>query len=318
MSFIQLGKSDIQISKIIMGTWQAGKQMWTGIEDSDSIEAIKVAYDNGITTFDTAELYGKGHSEQIIGKSLKNVRDKVVIATKVAPQNLSPQKIRSACERSLKNLHTDYIDLYQIHWPAGSFGSKKIPIEESLGEMTKLKKEGKIRSIGVSNFSLDQVKEALLYAEIDSVQSPYSILWRHIEKDIQSFCIENNITLLAYSSMAQGLLTGKFKKDHKFDKGDHRKSNILFSEKYFERSLDFISKIKPIAADLGMTLGGIAIYWVLTHENTAAIAGARNAKQSFVNANVLGCRLPHELMKELEALSSDIAEELIDQTIMWQ
>ena len=193
MSFIQLGKSDINISRIIMGTWQAGKQMWTGIQDSDSIQAIETAFDQGITTFDTAELYGKGHSEKILGKAIKKVRDKAVIATKAAPHNLSSQKIKNACEKSLKNLDTDYIDLYQIHWPAGSFGSKKIPLEETLTALEDLKKAGKIRAIGVSNFSLDQLKEALKFSQIESVQPPYSILWRHIEKALLPFCNKNRI-----------------------------------------------------------------------------------------------------------------------------
>lgn len=318
MSYISLGKSQIKISKVIMGTWQAGKQMWTGIHDSDSLEAIKTAYEKGITTFDTAEMYGKGHSEQILGKAIKDMRNKVVLATKAAPHNLSDQKIRNACERSLKNLSTDYIDLYQIHWPAGSFGSKKIPIEETLNAMNDLKKQGKIRSIGVSNFSLEQLKEALNFAQIDSIQPPYSILWRGIEDKIMPFCEQNNISILAYSSLAQGLLTGKFTKGHAFEKGDNRKSNMLFSDKIFEKALDIIDHLKPIASDFGMSLAELAICWVTSHNNTAALTGARNSQQTKTNAMALNSKLPEDIIHSINEASNELKNIIGDKSVMWQ
>ena len=140
-----------------MGTWQAGKEMWAGIDDTESITAIKAAYDAGITTFDTAEVYGNGHSEKIVGNALQNVRDRVVIATKVFSNHLQYKKVINACHGSLKNLNTDYIDLYQIHWPPGSFGAKPVPLEETMGALSDLKAQGKIRAIGVSNFSRSQL-----------------------------------------------------------------------------------------------------------------------------------------------------------------
>lgn len=318
MSYISLGNSQIKISKVIMGTWQAGKQMWTGIHDSDSLEAIKTAYDKGITTFDTAEMYGKGHSEKILGQAIKDVRDKVVLATKAAPHNLSDQKIRNACERSLKNLDTDYIDLYQIHWPAGSFGSKKVPIEETLNAMNDLKKQGKIRAIGVSNFSREQLEEALNFAQIDSVQPPYSILWRGVEDDLLEFCNEKNISVLAYSSLAQGLLTGKFVKGHTFEKGDNRKSNILFSDKIFEKALEIIDHLKPIASDFGMSLAELAICWVTSHSNTAAITGARNAQQTKTNAMALNANLPSDIVQGINEASLELKNLIGENSVMWQ
>jgi aryl-alcohol dehydrogenase-like predicted oxidoreductase len=317
MNFLNLGSTDIKISKIIMGTWQAGKQMWTGIEDSDSIEAIKTAFDSGITTFDTAEMYGKGHSERILGKALKGARDKVVIATKAAPQNLSKEKIVSACEKSLKNLDTNYIDLYQIHWPAGSFGSKKVPVSETLEAMSKLKEQGKIRAVGVSNFSLEQLKEAISFYPIDSIQPPYSILWRHIENDLMPFCIENNITILSYSSMAQGLLSGKFKKGHKFEKGDNRASNKLFQGETFEKALEIIEELKPVASDLGISLSDLALAWVKSKENTAAIAGARNKNQSKENAKALSINLPFETIEFIDKKTNNFISETGENPVMW-
>ena len=149
-----------------MGTWQAGKEMWAGIDDNESIGAIKAAYDAGITTFDTAEVYGNGHSEKIVGKALHKMRDKVVIATKVFSNHLEYNQIINSCHKSLKNLYSDYIDLYQIHWPPGSFGSKSVPLEETMSAMADLKAQGKILSIGVSNFSLPQLKEAMAFGNI--------------------------------------------------------------------------------------------------------------------------------------------------------
>ena len=200
MEFRMIGTSGIKISSIIMGTWQAGKEMWVGIDDTESIKAIKAAYDAGITTFDTAEVYGDGHSEKIVGNALQNVRDKVVIATKVFSNHLRYQQVIDACHQSLKNLNTDYIDLYQIHWPPGSFGAKHVPLEETMGALTDLKAQDKIRAIGVSNFSKSQMETAAKYGKIDSLQPPYSLFWRQVETDALPYCLENNITLLAYSS----------------------------------------------------------------------------------------------------------------------
>ena len=211
-----------------MGTWQAGKDMWAGIDDAQSTQAIKAAYDAGITTFDTAEVYGSGHSERVVGNALYDVRDRVVIATKVFSNHLQYNQVIGACHGSLKNLNTDYIDLYQIHWPPGSFGAKKVPLEETMRAMTDLKAQGKIRAIGVSNFSRSQLEEAATFGRVDSLQPPYSLFWRKVETDALPYCRKNNITVLAYSSMAQGLLTGKFGPDHTFAKGDHRFRNKLF------------------------------------------------------------------------------------------
>ena len=223
-----LGNSEVQISPILMGTWQAGKKMWVGIEDEESIKAIRGGFEAGITTIDTAEVYGEGHSERIVGKALADVREQVVYASKVFSNHLKYDQVIEACDRSLENLQTDYLDLYQIHWPSGNFNSEVVPIEETMKALNKLKEQGKIRAIGVSNFSRTQIEEAAQYGRIDSLQPPYSLFWRQVEKDARDYCVENNIAILAYSSLAQGLLTGKFGIDHQFAEGDHRAKNKLF------------------------------------------------------------------------------------------
>jgi len=313
-----LGISDIKISPIIMGTWQTGKDMWVGIDDTESTQAIKAAYDAGITTFDTAEAYGNGHSERIVGKALYDVRDRVVIATKVFSNHLQYKQVIDACHGSLKNLNTDYIDLYQIHWPAGSFGSKKVPLEETMRAMADLKAQGKIRAIGVSNFSRSQIEDAATYGRIDSLQPPYSLFWRKVEADAMPYCRQNNITLLAYSSMAQGLLTGKFGPDHRFAEGDHRFKNKLFQPENYARVQKALEKLRPIAAANHITLGQLALAWVISQPGTCAIAGARNPEQAVQNAAAGNVRLSEEHLAAIDDIGKMVTDPLDDDPVMWK
>jgi aryl-alcohol dehydrogenase-like predicted oxidoreductase len=258
-----LGQSDIKISPILMGTWQAGRDMWAGIDDAETTRAIQVAIDAGINTIDTAAVYGQGHSEKVVGQAVGERRSQVVIATKVFANELQYDQVVAACERSLANLQTDYIDLFQIHWPSGSFGSPVVPIEETMRALNALKDQGKIRAIGVSNFSRSQLEEALTYGDIVSLQPPYSLIWRHVEADAMPLCTANGLSILAYSPMAQGLLTGKFVPDHRFQRGDHRRANRLFQEPVFTRVQEALQALKPIADHHNISLGQLALAWVI-------------------------------------------------------
>jgi len=317
MQLHPLGKSDIEISPIIMGTWQAGKEMWAGIDDADSIRAIRSAYEAGITTFDSAEGYGNGHSEQILAKATADVRDRVVYATKVSANHLKYDQVINACHRSLKNLKTDYIDLYQIHWPAGSFGSKNVPISETIGALNELKEKGKIRAIGVSNFSRSQLEEAGQYGRIQSLQPPYSLFWRHFEKDAQSYCREHTITILAYSPMAQGLLTGKFEPDHTFPKGDHRARHKLFQPAHYQRVQQTLSQLHPLAEKKGLSLAQLALAWVISHPGTHAIAGARSAEQAVENAAAADISLTEDEVSQINEIGRMVTEHLDENPIQW-
>ena len=318
MEFRMIGTSGIKISSIIMGTWQAGKEMWVGIDDTESTKAIKAAYDAGITTFDTAEVYGDGHSEKIVGNALQNVRDKVVIATKVFSNHLRYQQVIDACHQSLKNLNTDYIDLYQIHWPPGSFGAKHVPLEETMGALTDLKAQDKIRAIGVSNFSKSQMETAAKYGKIDSLQPPYSLFWRQVETDALPYCLENNITVLAYSSMAQGLLTGKFGPDHKFAKGDHRFRNKLFQPENYARVQKALEKLRPIANANNITLGQLALAWIISRPGICAVAGARSAEQAAQNAAAANVRLSEQDLAAVDEIGKTVTDPLDDDPVMWE
>jgi myo-inositol catabolism protein IolS len=312
-----LGTSTVQITPILMGTWQAGKRMWVGIEDDDSIKTIRAAYEAGITTIDTAEVYGEGHSEQIVAEALSDVRDNVEYATKVFANHLKYQQVIAACERSLTNLKTDYIDLYQIHWPAGAFNSEIVPIEETMSALNYLKEQGKIRAIGVSNFSRDQLAEAAQYGRIDSLQPPYSLFWRQVEKDAMPYCIENNISILAYSPLAQGLLTGKFLLGHKFDSADNRAKNKLFQGENFERAQQALNELSPIAEYYNCSLAQLALAWLIAQPQTNAIAGARYPEQATANAQSVEIQLSIEEIAEIDSIGRIVTDHIEPNSIMW-
>jgi len=318
MQLRSLGTSEVKISPIIMGTWQAGKDMWVGIDDSETIKALRGAFESGITTIDTAEYYGNGHSERIISEALGDLRDEVVYATKVFPNHLKYDQVMEACHRSLKNLRTDYIDLYQIHWPAGTWGTEHVPIEETMRALNDLKEQGKIRSIGVSNFSRAQMAEAAQHGRIDSLQPPYSLFWRQVEKDAQQYCVQNNITILAYSSMAQGLLTGKFGPNHKFARGDHRSRNKLFKPENYQRIQKALERLRPIAERNGISLGQLALGWLIAQPSTCAIAGARNAEQVRQNAKAGNISLSPADLEEIDQIGRSVTDHLDDNPVMWE
>jgi aryl-alcohol dehydrogenase-like predicted oxidoreductase len=314
----QLGTSGISITPIIMGTWQAGKKMWVGIEDSETIKAIRSAFEAGITTIDTAEVYGEGHSEKIVAQALSDVRDRAVYATKVFANHLKYDQVIEACNRSLKNLNTDYIDLYQIHWPSGNWNSEVVPIAETMSALNKLKEQGKIRAIGVSNFSRIEIQEAAKYGRIDSLQPPYSLFWRWVEKEAMSYCVENNITIIAYSSLAQGILTGKFGQNHQFEEGDHRAKSKLFKPENYARVQLALNQLRPIAERHQVSLGNLALAWLIAQPQTNAIVGSRHSQQSLENAKAAEIKLSAEELKEIDTISRTVTDHLDDNPVMWE
>ncbi len=313
----QLGTTNIQVTPILMGTWQAGKSRWVGIEDRDSIAAIRAAVDAGMTTIDTAEIYGEGHSEKIVAASVADIRDQLVYVTKVFPTHLQHQQVIEACENSLRNLQTDYIDLYFIHWPSGAFDSQVVPIEETMTALAKLKAQGKIRAIGVSNFSQAQLAEAAQYGRIDSLQIPYSLFWRYVEQEAQAYCIEQQISIFAYSSLAQGILTGKFGPKHQFATGDHRSGNRLFQRANYERVQVALSQLRPIAEQKGISLAQLALSWLIAQPQTLAIAGARTAMQAKENALAAQITLSESERAAIDAIGRHVTDHLDANPLLW-
>lgn len=314
----RLGTTDIHITPVLMGTWQAGQKQWVGIEDAESIKAIRAAVDAGITTIDTAEVYGNGHSEQVIAQALSDVpRDRIVYATKVFANHLKFDQVLEACDHSLKNLKIDYIDLYQIHWPSGSFNTEIVPIEETMSALNQLKQQGKIRAIGVSNFSRTQLEEAAQYGRIDSIQPPYSLFWRWVEKEVTPYCVENDISILAYSPLAQGLLTGKFGREHQFDPQDNRAKNKLFLGENYERAQQALEKLRLIAERHQASVANLAIAWLIAQPQTQAIVGARTAEQAVGNAKAATLQLSTEDLAEIDDIGCIVTDHLDDNPVMW-
>jgi len=299
MRYINLGKTDIKVSVIGLGTFAIGGWDWGGIEASDAIDAVKSSIDNGVNFIDTAPIYGGGLSEELVGKAIKGLRDKVVLATKCGlvfgttkgeffferenegkvHRYLGPESIVKELEISLKRLGTDYIDLYQTHWQDAT-----TPIKTTMEALLKLKSQGKIRAIGVSNVDMKQLNDYIAAGGIDTDQEMYSMLDRDVEKEILPLCKANDITFLAYSPLSRGLLTGKVTEDYEFKGDDYRNAYPRFSKENRKKISEFLNKIKPVIDKYGMNYGQAAISWTFSqYNNVVALCGARNRAQALDN-----------------------------------
>jgi myo-inositol catabolism protein IolS len=307
MDYQKLGKTDFSVSRIVYGCWELGGKPWKFKDDENSVHVLRTAYENRITTFDTAEGYGDGHSEEVLGRAVKEIRKDCIIATKVSPNHLRPQDVRTSIEGSLKRLGTDYVDIYYIHWP-----NNEIPLEDTISEFNKLKREGLIRAIGVSNFSLEQVKQGLKYGDIDVIQPEYSLLQRDIEKGLLQFCRENSISVLSYSSIAKGILTGAF---HLYNavikEDDFRSTRRLFLPEHLEKEKELIYAMKEIADKKVITLSQLAISWLLHQEGlTGAIVGTQEEKHLIDNIKSLEVALTDDEIQKLGSISSKVLHSL--------
>lgn len=304
-----LGNSPIKVTEQILGCWAIGGSYWGGADDKESIATIKTAIEGGITSLDTAYIYGNGHSERIVGEGIKGYyRDKLTLITKLWKSEMSYDRIGKACDESLKALGTDYVDVYFIHYP-----SDEIPIEETMNGMMKLKQDGKIKSIGVSNFSLKQLKEAMKFGEIDVIQPCYSLVWRFLDKEELPFCIENNIGIISYCTLAQGILTGKFTSEKRFAEDDGRSAAPIFQAPYFKEALQVTEHVKKIALKYDKTPSQIAANWAMNTKGiTAAIVGARTEKQ--INENLQACNfmISKDDYEYLDRISREFAYGLPD------
>ena len=324
MNYKKLDTTDLSISEITFGAWAAGGWMWGGTERKDAIDAMQTAYEHGITSFDTAPVYGQGESEEIMGEALKGIpRDKVQILTKYGMRwdlakgvhamgsrdnagnkidiykYSGKESVIKECEDSLRRLQTDYIDLYQIHWP-----DTTTPVCETMEAVAKLIEQGKVRYAGVCNYNIALMEEAGKYIPIVSDQMPYSMVKRGIEQEVIPYCIENKKAILAYSPMERGLLTGKMKPGYTFGKGDHRSAVRFFKDENLKRTAAFLEKIKPMADEKKATLGQLVVRWTLEQPGiTIALVGARNAMQAAENAKASDITLTEN---ELTFITSEL------------
>src|SRR3954447_3449058 len=314
----RLGNSDLDITALGVGAWAMGgagwKFAWGSQDDRDSSAAIRAAIDAGMNWIDTAAVYGLGHSEEIVGKTLKELSKKPYVFTKCERRwnpdgsifpSLKAESIRKECEASLRRLGVEQIDLYQIHWP-----EPEAEIEEGWTEMARLKEEGKVRWIGVSNFNVEQMKRAQKIAPITSLQPPYSLLVRKAEPEILPFARQNNIGVIVYSPMRAGLLTGKMTKERalKLSADDWRSRDKDFQEPNLSRNLELVELLRRIGERHGQAPGEVALAWVLSNPAvTAAIVGLRKPEQVKGTVGALEFRLDEKEVAEIESFFENAA-----------
>jgi aryl-alcohol dehydrogenase-like predicted oxidoreductase len=303
----------VSISTIILGTWAMGGNHWGICDDVDALRAIDAAIDNGISSIDTAPVYGDGHAEELVGRAIQGKREKVFLATKCGldiytnkyERNLSPSYIEHDLAQSLKRLKTDYIDLYQCHWP-----DPQTPIEETVAALLRFQEQGKIRLIGVSNFSKTALEAAMKCTPLFSLQSHYSLLERTVEADVLPWCRENGIKFLSYGSLGAGVLTGKYTECKRFPSGDARSFFYrFFKPRYWPRVCQLVDAVKEMASSKGTKPGAIALAWLLGQPGvTSVIVGARSYQQVLDNIPHEGVELSHAEMLLIDQLSRKIYE----------
>lgn len=337
MQYRKLGNTDIKVSPMALGCWPfAGGAVWGPQDDNDSIATVHASLDNGINFFDTAEGYENGKSEDVLGAALKGRRDEAVIATKVSPNHLGAEDVVLSCERSLRFLKTDYIDLYQVHWPsrsavqpaqqrgkqavgAGGGSSREVPLAETVDALERLKRQGKIRSIGVSNFAVRDLSKVLKMTQIVTDQLPYSLLWRAIEYEIKPLCVKNTVGIICYSPLAQGLLAGRYKSADEVPEGLARTrifSNTRPMARHSEpgcegEAFGAIRKIKKVADGLGQPLAAVALAWVRQRRGvTSFLVGARKPAELTQNLPALDLKLSAETVRELSATTEAVKRKI--------
>ena len=327
MEYRKLANTDLELSVITFGSWAAGGWMWGATNRQDAVNAIRAAYNEGVTSIDTAPIYGQGTSEEIVGQAIEGIkRDKVQILTKYGmrwdlakgdfafksqdndghPIDIykyaGKESIIKECEDSLRRLKTDYIDLYQIHWP-----DTTTPMSETFEAVERLIEQGKVRYAGVCNYDDHLLAEADQYISWVSDQIPFSMVKRETEKITIPWCVQNGKSVLAYSPLERGLLTGKMTPNHKFAPGDHRAHHPFFTAESILRTNAFLEKIRPLAHEKGASLSQLVLRWTIDHPGiTIALVGARNPEQAVSNAHATHIILKRDEMdfinKQLEVL----------------
>ncbi len=316
MEYTRLGETELEVSRIGLGTWQLGGQ-WGAVEEQEAESAIRRALELGINFFDTAQAYGFGASEERLSRALRDEirtdRDSVVLATKGGLRPVDGGEIardagrdwlRQGLEASLKHLGTDYVDLYQVHWP-----DPGTPAEETAAILQEFLDEGKVRYVGVSNYSARQMHELERHPKLDTLQPPYHIFRRDIEKHVLPYCEAHGIGTLVYGPLAHGLLGGKYDEDTTFDADDWRSQSSAFTGEVFAHNLEVVERLKKFAFDRDLTVAQVAIGWVLAHPGVdVALVGARRADQVDGTAEAGDLFLDPDELEEIAELIDDAIE----------
>jgi aryl-alcohol dehydrogenase-like predicted oxidoreductase len=321
MEHIQIEGLRIPASRVALGTWAIGGWMWGGTGEKDAVETIHAALDQGINVIDTAPVYGFGQAEEIVGKALSgDRRSNTIIATKVGLEwrdgnifrNSSPQRLRTELEDSLRRLKTDVIDLYQVHWP-----DESVRIEETAATLASFQREGKIRAIGVSNFSIEEMDRFKSAAPLATVQPPYNLFEREIERDILPYAQKNNLTVLAYGALCRGLLTGKITEKTTFEGDDLRKIDPKFQLPRLQHYLGAVRELDKFAKErYGKTVLALAVRWVLDVGHTIALWGARKPDQLAPLKDVLGWTLDDDAKQTIDRILTDTIKDPVGPEFM--
>ena len=328
MEYRKIGNTDLELSVITFGSWAVGGWMWGSSDRMKAVHAIRAAFDEGVTSIDTAPVYGQGTSESIVGQALEIIpRDQVQILTKYGmrwdlakgefafkskdnsgkPIDIykyaGKESIIKECEDSLRRLKTDYIDLYQIHWP-----DKTTPQSETFEAVERLIEQGKVRYAGVCNYDVSLMEEAGKYINLVSDQIPFSMVNRKTDETTIPWCMKHNTSVLADSPMERGLLTGKITPGYKFAEGDHRANNSFFTENCIRQTNAFLDKLRPLAREKNVALSQLVLRWTIDHPGiTVALVGARDSVQAIENAHAVDVKLTQEdiafINKELPDIS---------------
>lgn len=323
MRYVQFPGTDWQVSSIVMGCWSlAGDQTWGPQDEQTSVATVHAALDAGINFFDTAELYGAGFAEEILGKALQGVRGRVYIASKFNWENARRERVLAACEASLRRLQTDIIDLYQIHW-----ANWDVPFEETWSALEELKRQGKIRAIGVCNFGVRDLRDLLQIGRPLTNQLPYGLLFRAIEYEILPLCRDQKIGVLCYSPLTIGLLTGKFTTPDQVPPGRARTRHFSSQRPLTrhgepgceEETFTAISEISKLARELGTPIPRLALAWLLHQPGvTAVINGMRRPEQAWENAAAADLVLSQEVVERLRQITEPLKQKLGPNPDMWE
>lgn len=323
MKHVALGHGDAKISEIVLGCWALGGGYTWGDQDAgQSIATIHRALELGINAFDTAEFYAAGRSEELLGEALQGRRNEAVVITKLWTENMTRDKALGACEASLRRLRTDFIDLYLIHWP-----NRTVPLEETLGAMEQLKAQGKVRALGVCNFGAGDLRQALGITQIAVDQLAYSLLFRSIEYEILPACTRAQVGVLAYSALAQGLLTGKFAAAREVDDerarirfyGSTRPGTVHGEAGHESAVFAALSEIDAICRELGRPMAAVALAWALQQRGVRGVlVGARTPEQVEANVRAAELDLPPQVLARLGAATDTLKEQMGANADMWR
>ena len=321
---LKLGRTDIAVSPVAVGCWAiVGDSTWGPQDEQEAVAGLQAAFDAGVNFFDTAEGYGAGYSEELVGKALGHVRDKVVIGSKVSPDHAGTRESLSrACDDSLRRLGTDYMDVYHLHWP-----NRNVPIDDIVGWFARLRESGKIRSFAVSNFGKLDLTDLLAHGRCEVNQLPYSLLWRVIEQEVLPICLRHDISVTCYSPLAQALLTGKFATADDVPEGRARtrhfsgtRPQARHGETGCEKeTFAALRTIAALAETAGCSMAELALGWLTAQPGVASVlVGVRNRQQAEQNARAMRLQIDPDLLEELDRATTDLRALFGTNPDMWQ